>query len=52
MSARASGRFRDTAMLAMLIPASPMIVPTRPIIPGRSSFSAKSMERESSTSIS
>ena len=32
-------------MLAMLTPASPRIVPTRPIIPGWSSFTTKSIER-------
>jgi hypothetical protein len=30
-------RVRETAMLAMLTPASPNIVPTRPITPGTSS---------------
>ena len=52
MSARASCRLRETAMFAMFTPASPRMFPSRPIIPGVSSFTAKSMKRSTFTSIS
>src|SRR4029077_2772908 len=42
--------FRDTFMLAMLAPSSPSSVPTRPIMPGRSSFSITTMCESSSIS--
>ena len=43
---------RETAMLAMFTCASPRRVPSRPIRPGRSSFTAKSMYGSRSISIS
>src|SRR5262249_179041 len=41
----------DTAMLAMLTPASPKVVPTRPITPGLSSYRKKAIKGASSISI-